>query len=140
MTDRATDQQTTASARIDAILGGLPIDQRAAMQSLRETIAAAAPEAEEAISYASPAFRYHGRPLVAYSAAKAHCSFFPMSPGVLDGFRDELTAFDMAKGTVRFVPEKPIPGRLVAAIVRARMGELDGARRRDKRPERSARQ
>lgn len=129
MTDRAPDRTPTASARIDAILGGLPADQRAAMQALRETIAAAAPEAEEAISYAAPAFRYRGRPLVAYSAAKAHCSFFPMSPGVLDGFREELAAFDMAKGTVRFVPDHPIPARLVASIVRARMAEIDAARR-----------
>lgn len=120
---------TTATARIDAILGGLPAEQRAAMQALRETIAAAAPEAEEAISYAAPAFRYHGRPLVAYSAAKAHCSFFPMSPSVLDGYREELTAFDMAKGTVRFVPDHPIPGEVVASIVRARMAEIDAATR-----------
>lgn len=129
MTEPAAQEVASASARIDGILGGLPVDQRAALQSLRETIAAAAPEAEEAISYASPAFRYRGRPLVAYSAAKAHCSFFPMSPGVLDGFRDELAAFDMAKGTVRFVPDHPIPGNLVASIVRARMSEIDAARR-----------
>jgi uncharacterized protein YdhG (YjbR/CyaY superfamily) len=129
MTEPAGPQVATASARIDGILGGLPADQRAALQSLRETIAAAAPEAEEAISYASPAFRYHGRPLVAYSAAKAHCSFFPMSPGVQDGFRDQLSGFDMAKGTIRFVPEHPIPADLVASIVRARMAEIDTSRR-----------
>jgi uncharacterized protein YdhG (YjbR/CyaY superfamily) len=53
---------TTATAQIDATLAALPADQRAALQALRQTIAAAAPEAEEAISYGMPAFRYHGRP------------------------------------------------------------------------------
>lgn len=128
-TDRAGDATSTASARIDAILDALPADQRAALQTLRETIAAAAPEAEEAISYAAPAFRYRGRPLVAYSASKAHCSFYPMSPPVQDGYRDQLAAFDMAKGTIRFVPQNPIPADLVASIVRARMAEIDAARR-----------
>jgi uncharacterized protein YdhG (YjbR/CyaY superfamily) len=123
-----TTTEPSASARIDAILGGLPDGQRAALQALRETIAAAAPGAEEAISYAAPAFRYRGRPLVAYSAAKAHCSFFPMSPGVLDGYRDVLAGFDMAKGTIRFAPEHPMPADLVTSIVRARMAELDAAR------------
>jgi len=129
MTDRIPTDGAEATARIDAILGGLPADQRAAMQSLRETIAAAAPEAEEAISYAAPAFRYHGRPLVAFSAAKAHCSFFPMSPAALDGHREALKAFDMAKGTVRFTPALPLPGDVVIAIVRERMAEIDLARR-----------
>ena len=129
MTDKATDKGMTASARIDAILDALPADQRAALQSLRETIAAAAPEAEEAISYAAPAFRYHGRPLVAYSASRAHCSFFPMSPDVLDGYRAELAGFDMARGTVRFGSERLIPADVVTSIVRARMAELDAARR-----------
>jgi uncharacterized protein YdhG (YjbR/CyaY superfamily) len=52
-----------------------------------------------------------------------------MSPSVLDGYREELTAFDMAKGTVRFVPDHPIPGEVVASIVRARMAEIDAATR-----------
>jgi len=116
-----------ASILAAAVTGGLPADQRAAMQALRDTIAAAAPEAEEAISYAAPAFRYQGRPLVAYSTAKAHCSFFPMSPSVLDVYRDQLAAFDMARGTVRFVPENPIPADVVTSIVRARMAEIDAA-------------
>jgi len=124
-----TTTEPNASAQIDAILSGLPAGQRAALQSLRETIAAAAPGAEEAISYAAPAFRYRGRPLVAYAAGKAHCSFFPMSPGVLDGYRDELAGYDLAKGTIRFVPDHPIPAGVVTSIVRARIAELDAARR-----------
>jgi uncharacterized protein YdhG (YjbR/CyaY superfamily) len=117
-----------AATAIDAILAGLPAGQRAALQALRSTIAAAAPEAEEAISYAAPAFRYRGRPLVAYSASKTHCSFFPMSPAVLDGYRARLRDFDLAKGTVRFRPEQPIPDEIVTAIVRDRLAEIDRAR------------
>ena len=61
-------------------LEAVPADQRAALQVLAQTIAAAAPDAFETISYGMPAFRYHGRALVSYSAFKEHCSLFPVAP------------------------------------------------------------
>ena len=81
----------SASAQIDAILAGLPDDQRGALQSLRETIAAAAPEAVEAISYALPAFRYRGRPLVSFGAAKGHVAFYVMSPAAMEAHRERVS-------------------------------------------------
>lgn len=114
-----------ATARIDAELAALPDDKRAALAALRRTIQAAAPEAVEAISYGMPAFRYHGRSLVSYLAAKAHCSLFPMSGAVISAHRDELASYDTAKGTIRFTPARPLPDTLVTMIVRARMAEID---------------
>jgi len=118
---------TAAAATIDATLDALPPDQREALQALRSTIAAAAPEAVEAISYGAPAFRYRGRPLLTYAAAKAHCSFFPMSPALVASHHAELDGFDTSNGTIRFQPERPIPGALVRRIVRERMAEIDTA-------------
>jgi uncharacterized protein YdhG (YjbR/CyaY superfamily) len=114
-----------AARRIDEMLSSYPADNRAALQALRETIAAAAPDAVEGISYGLPAFRYRGRPLVSYSSAKGHCAFFPMSPAVLDRHRDELAGFDLAKGTVRFSPDRPIPVEIVSEIVRERLVEIE---------------
>jgi uncharacterized protein YdhG (YjbR/CyaY superfamily) len=116
---------TTATAQIDATLAALPADQRTALQALRQTIAAAAPEAVETISYGMPAFRYHGRALVSYAAFKAHCSFFPMSAALIETHRDELAGFATAKGTLRFTPEHPLPNDLVERIVRERMAQVD---------------
>jgi uncharacterized protein YdhG (YjbR/CyaY superfamily) len=120
-------EEPSASERVDEILAALPDDQRAALQSLRETIAAAAPEAEEAISYALPAFRYRGRPLVSYAASKAHVAFYVMSPAAMDAHRDELAGYDTTKGGIRFQPDAPLPDELVVAIVRTRMAETDEA-------------
>jgi len=119
---------TGATMQINETLTGLPLEQRSALQSLRETIAAAAPEADEAISYGMPAFRYHGRPLVCYAAFKAHCSLFPMSSAVIETHRDELMGFATAKGTLRFTPEHPLPSDLVEQIVRERMAQIDERR------------
>ena len=120
MTDPAT-----ATAQIEATLAALPADQRAALQAIRETIATAAPEAVETISYGMPAFRYRGRALVSYAAFKAHCSFFPMSAELIGKYRDELAGFATAKGTLRFTPEHRIPEALVERIVRERMAQID---------------
>jgi uncharacterized protein YdhG (YjbR/CyaY superfamily) len=116
-----------ASARIDAILADLPADQRMALQAVRETIGRTVPSAEEGFSYGVPAFRYRGRPLAAYAAAKGHCSYFPMSPAVIDAHREALADFDLAKGTIRFRPEAPLPGPVVEALVRTRQAEIDAA-------------
>ena len=117
-----------ATIRIEATLATLPPDQREALQALRATIAGAAPEAVEAISYGAPAFRYRGRPLVAYAAYKAHCSFFPMSPELIERHRDELEGYVIAKGTMQFTPEHPLPTDLVVRIVRERMAQIDARR------------
>ncbi len=95
----------TVSDDIDAYLAGLPDDQRDALQALREGVAAAAQGAEEGFSYGAPAFRYRDRPLVCYSAAKAHLSFFPMSPEVIEAHQDR------AGGVVDFEGDDPVhPG------------------------------
>ena len=135
MADRkdAAADAAAATAQIDAYLDALSPDKRAALQSLRKTIAAAAPDAVEAISYSMPAFRYRGRPLVSYLAAKAHCSFFPMSGAVIDAHRADLTGFATAKGTIRFTPDHPLPSELVRNIVRARMAETDARKPAAKR-------
>ena len=123
------DSRTTAeaTAEIDATLAALPPDQGAALQHLRATIRAAATGAEEGISYGAPAFRYKGRPLVSYGAAKTHCAFYCMSPAVMVEREAQLAGFDTSKGTIRFTPDRPIPDALVADIVRARLAEIDAA-------------
>jgi len=113
------------TTQIDTILARLPADQRAALQDLRGTIAEAAPDAVEAMSYGAPAFRYRDHPLVSYAAAKAHCAFYVMSPDVIAGHEADLNGFDTSKGTVRFTPDRPLPTDLVTKLVRARMAETD---------------
>jgi len=97
---------------------------RALVQRLREVIAAAAPDAEESWSYAMPAFRYRGRPLVAFAGTKGWAGFYPMSDEALSRHADELAAFSTSKGTIRFTPATGVPQDLVAAIVQERVAQL----------------
>lgn len=114
-----------SAAEVDAFLAELPDAQRAALASLRATIRSVVPTATEGISYGIPTFRLDGRPLVAFGAVKGHCAFYLMSTAVMDAHRDELAAYDLGKGTIRFQPDAPIPAALVRTLVEARIGEND---------------
>ena len=111
-------------------MAALPEESRAALERLREMIKAAAPEATEAISYQMPAFKDHGRSLVAYAAFKDHCSLFPMSKAVIEARREELKPYLAGKGTLRFHADKPLPAELVRKLVKARLAENAAHRRR----------
>jgi uncharacterized protein YdhG (YjbR/CyaY superfamily) len=118
-----------ADTDVDTFLARLPDDQRAALQSLRETIRAAVPDAVEAISYGVPAFKLHGRPLLSYGAAKNHCAFYVQSPAVMEAHAAELEGLPQGRGSIRFQPDEPLPADLVTALVKARIAETTTNRR-----------
>jgi uncharacterized protein YdhG (YjbR/CyaY superfamily) len=107
---------------IDEYLAPLGSQKKATLEKLRKAIKAAAPGAEECIAYQIPAFRLDGRMLVAFGAGANHCAFYPGSRPIED-HRDELEAYDTSKGTIRFPADRPLPARLVRALVRTRIAQ-----------------
>jgi uncharacterized protein YdhG (YjbR/CyaY superfamily) len=105
---------------VEVWLKRLAPEQGAALEKLRAQIRAAAPGAEEAISYGQPTFMLHGH-LVAFGAFAKHLSFFPMNSTVIAENADALKGFVTSKGTIQFTPDKPIPAALVNKIVKARI-------------------
>src|SRR6185295_2883982 len=89
---------------IDEYLVRVDDDKRTPLQALRKTIRAAAPRAEECISYQLPAFRLDGRVLMWFGAAKHHCAFYP--GGIIEEFKDDLEGFETSKGTIRFTLDR----------------------------------
>ena len=114
---------------VAAYFRSLSKDQRAALQTLRETIAAAAPEAQEGITYSMPGFLLDGHGFVAYAAFKDHYSFFPMSGAAIDAHRDELGHRVTGKGTIRFEYGEQLPVGLVKKVVKWRVAEVTAKRR-----------
>src|SRR3979409_2555924 len=104
-------------------LAALSADKRRALEKLRKDIKAAAPKAEECISYGIPSFRLNGKLLVSYGAAAKHCAFYPGS--TLQAFKKEMKDYDTSKGTIRFPANKPLPAMLVRKIVEVRIAQLD---------------
>ncbi|MDQ3472101.1 MAG: DNA alkylation repair protein [Acidobacteriota bacterium] len=110
---------------IDEYLAALPDRQRIPLEKLRKIIKSVAPEAEESISYGLAAFRQKGM-LVGFGASANHLGFYLMSASILKSYQDELTGFDLSKGTIRFQPEKPLPDALVRKLVKGRLAENEG--------------
>jgi uncharacterized protein YdhG (YjbR/CyaY superfamily) len=88
---------------------------------LRKVIKEAAPEATEKISWGMPTFVLHGN-LVHFAAFKNHIGLYP-SPSGIDNFKDELSEYKGAKGSIQFPFKKPMPYELIGKIVKFRVAE-----------------
>ena len=108
---------------VDQYLARLGARRRAALERLRRVLRAAAPGAEECLSYGLPALRLGHKRLVAYGATPRHCALYPLSRATLAAFARELEDFDVSTGAIRFQPDEPLPPGLVRRIVQARIRE-----------------
>jgi uncharacterized protein YdhG (YjbR/CyaY superfamily) len=108
---------------IDEYLAGLSPENRAALQKVRRAVYAAAPGAEECISYGMPAFRLNGKLIAGFKAAANHCSFHPMSGDTVATLEADLTGYDTSRGTIRFSARAGLPATLVRKLVKARIAE-----------------
>jgi uncharacterized protein YdhG (YjbR/CyaY superfamily) len=111
-----------APRTIDEYIAGFPQDVQEILEQIRLTIRAAAPDAEETISYQMPTFTLQGHYLVYFAAYKKHIGFYPAPVGNPE-FDADLSLYEAGKGTVRFPLDKPIPFALISKIVKFRIKE-----------------
>ena len=111
----------TAPTTIDEYIAHCPAEVQPLLNQIRTVIHEAAPEAVERISYQMPGFYQKGM-LVWFGGFKDHISFFPTGSGV-EAFKAELTQYKLAKGTIQFPLDQPIPFDLIRKIVKYRLEE-----------------
>lgn len=116
---------------VDKYLSKVPKQNRMALEKLRKIIRTTAPKAEEGVSYRIPVYKYNGM-LVGFAAFKNHLSFMTMSPLLMKKIKDELKAYTYITGTIHFTCDKPLPVSLVRKIVKMRMKENEGRRKKHK--------
>jgi uncharacterized protein YdhG (YjbR/CyaY superfamily) len=107
---------------IDAYIAGFPGDVQQVLRQIRSTIRAAAPEAEETISYQIPAFTLHGTYLIYFAGFKKHVSVYPAPVGNAE-FVEEMAIYGSGKGTAKFPLDRPIPLDLITRMVKFRIRE-----------------
>jgi len=115
------DSKKSGINSIDEYIATFPKDIQNILQELRAAIKAAAPDAQEKISYQMPTFFLNGN-LVHFAAFKKHIGFYP-TPSGIEAFQKELSVYDGAKGSVQFPIDEPMPLKLISRIVKFRVAE-----------------
>lgn len=106
---------------IDEYISRFPGPTRRLLQQMRRTIRSAAPGAREAMKYGIPTFVLNGN-LVHFGGYEHHVSFYPTSSPIRV-FTQELSGYELSKGTIRFPLDQPLPLALIRKIVRFRVAQ-----------------
>ncbi|MFD0619751.1 iron chaperone [Paenibacillus sp. GCM10027629] len=115
------DGNKTTYESIDHYISTFPLDIQEILESIRQVIREAAPEAAEKISYQMPTFAQQGN-VVHFAAFKHHIGFYP-APSGIEEFEQELAPYKAGKGTIQFPIGQPMPMELIAKIVKFRVAE-----------------
>ncbi len=120
-----------APATIDEYIEGFPTTVQSRLRRLRTVVRRHAPEATERMAYRIPTYNLDGN-LVHFAAFERHIGFYP-GPSGIARFREELAGYRSAKGSVQFPLDEPLPLDLVAEIVKFRVAENSGKKRKTRK-------
>lgn len=108
-------------ASVDDYIAGFPAEVQAILKKVRATVTAAAPEAQEVISYRMPALKQKGI-LIFYAAFKGHIGFYPPITG--DAKLEQAAApYAGEKGNLRFPYDQAIPYELIGKLTKLRAAQ-----------------
>ncbi len=122
------EQKKSGFTSIDEYIAAFPEETQKILGALRAVIKAAVPEAKEKISYQMPTFDLNGN-LVHFAAFKNHIGFYP-TPSGIEAFKQELSGYAGAKGSVQFPIHQPLPLDLIRRIVEYRVAENRAKRKK----------
>jgi uncharacterized protein YdhG (YjbR/CyaY superfamily) len=109
---------------IDDYFKGVDPEVRSELERVRTIVKRVVPDAEEAISYGMPAFRYRKKYLIAFAPFKDHMSVFPGASPITE-LQAELKSFKQSKGTIQFTKDHPLPESVIRALMEVRIKEIE---------------
>lgn len=108
-----------APTTIDEYIAAAAPEAREILGQIRQIVRRAAPEAEEAISYQMPAFKWHGV-LVYFAAFKQHIGLYPPVRGDAQ-LEKAIAPYAGPKGNLQFPLDEPMPYALIERIAKLRV-------------------
>ena len=105
---------------VDEYIAGQPEAVRPKLEQVRAAIRRAVPEAVEGIGYRMPGYKLHGKPMLYFAGFKEHYSLFAASGTFFPALEDELSGYEVGRGTVHFPLTKPVPVKLISRISKLR--------------------
>ena len=115
-----------SAEEIDGYLASVGEPKRSTLEALRRSILEVVPDAEQCISYGMPAFKLRGKTIAGFAAFKSHLSYLPHSGSVIPRLANETEGYTKTKGSLHFSADKPLPEKLVKALLEARMADAFG--------------
>ena len=112
---------------VDEYIAAQPDAVRSKLQQVRAAIRKAVPDAVEGIGYGMPGYKLRGKPMLYLAGFNEHYSLFAASGTFFATLSDELSAYEVRKGTVRFPLDKPVPVKLIGRIAKLRAAGIDAA-------------
>jgi uncharacterized protein YdhG (YjbR/CyaY superfamily) len=112
---------------VDEYIAAQPEAVRPKLEQVRAAIRTAVPEAVENIAYRIPGYKLHGKPMLYFGAFKEHYSLFAASGTFFSALKDELRGYELRKGTVHFLLDKPVPTELISRIAQLRAAGIAAA-------------
>lgn len=106
---------------IDAYIAQFPDSVQVKLQAIRAVIRDHAPDAQEAMRYQMPTFQLEGN-LIHFAAYKHHIGIYPTPTGV-EAFKEELSGYKNAKGSIQIPLDQPLPLELIGKITAYRVQE-----------------
>jgi uncharacterized protein YdhG (YjbR/CyaY superfamily) len=116
--------KSVAPKNVAAYIAGFPRPVQTALKRVRGIIRKAVPAATEIIAYQIPAYNLHGRPVLFFAGWKEHFSLYPSNARLVAAFKDELSRYELSKGTIRFPLSEPVPVKLIERIAKFRAREV----------------
>jgi uncharacterized protein YdhG (YjbR/CyaY superfamily) len=113
------------AATVEEYLDGFEGEVRARLDTMREVVRAAAPDAAESMAYGMPAYKLDGKPLVYFAGYAKHVGFYA-TPNGHEAFADELARYPQGRGSVQLPHTEPLPVDLVRRVVEFRVASIRG--------------
>ena len=110
---------------VDEYIAAQPEAMRPKLEQVRAAIKKAVPEAVEGIGYRMPGYKLHGKPMLYFAGFKEHYSLFAASGTFFAALENELSGYEMRKGTVHFTITKPVPLKLISRIAKLRAAGIN---------------
>jgi uncharacterized protein YdhG (YjbR/CyaY superfamily) len=115
---------TVAARDIDDYLAGLDESKRNTLQLVRQSIREVVPEAQECISYGTPAFKIQGKTVAGFAAFKNHLAYLPHSGSVFPVVAEDLVGYERTTGSLHFAIDQPLPLSLIDRLITTRLTQL----------------
>jgi len=109
---------------VDEYVASQPEAVQGLLKRVQSVIRKAVPGAEEMISYKIPTYKLHGGPVLYFAGWKQHYSLYPATAHLVAAFKEDLAAYEVRKGTIRFPLSEPVPVKLIERIAKFRAKEL----------------